>query len=88
MPVHLEKPEYRPLVANNPMPVVTENPKLEEEASSTILNLSEGEKENEEKNKIIEEIITTTPTINEGGEQIETTEIPKGEEVFKLVKNF
>uniref|UniRef100_A0A914P1Z1 Uncharacterized protein n=1 Tax=Meloidogyne incognita TaxID=6306 RepID=A0A914P1Z1_MELIC len=90
VPVHLEKPEYRPVAANNPMPVVTENPKEEESTSisTTIINLGEGEKE---ENKIIEEIITTTtPSEGEQTEIItlkpkeeqkegETTEEPKSE---------
>uniref|UniRef100_A0A1I8BHV1 Rhodanese domain-containing protein n=1 Tax=Meloidogyne hapla TaxID=6305 RepID=A0A1I8BHV1_MELHA len=57
------------------MPVVTENPK--EESSSTIINLGEGEKE---ENKIIEEIITTTTSSPTEGEQTETiTPEPKEE---------
>uniref|UniRef100_A0A915P1P2 Rhodanese domain-containing protein n=1 Tax=Meloidogyne floridensis TaxID=298350 RepID=A0A915P1P2_9BILA len=79
VPVHLEKPEYRPIAANNPMPVVTENPKEEESTSisTTIINLGEGEKE---ENKIIEEIITTT-TIPSEGEQTEIITLkPKEEE--------
>ncbi|CAK5072834.1 unnamed protein product [Meloidogyne enterolobii] len=95
VPVHLEKPEYRPVAASNPMPVVTENPKEESTSiSTTIINLGEGEKE---ENKIIEEIITTTTTTpsegehteiitlkpkeeqKEAGKEEETTEEPKSE---------
>uniref|UniRef100_A0A914KRY5 Rhodanese domain-containing protein n=1 Tax=Meloidogyne incognita TaxID=6306 RepID=A0A914KRY5_MELIC len=78
VPVHLEKPEYRPIAANNPMPVVTENPKEEESTSisTTIINLGEGEKE---ENKIIEEIITTT-TIPSEGEQTEIITLKPKEE--------
>nr|CAD2181108.1 unnamed protein product [Meloidogyne enterolobii] len=77
VPVHLEKPEYRPVAVNNPMPVVTENPKEESTSiSTTIINLGEGEKE---ENKIIEEIITTT-TPSEGEQTEITTLKPKEEQ--------
>jgi len=68
------------------MPVVTENPKEEESTSisTTIINLGEGEKE---ENKIIEEIITTTTTPSEG-EQTEIITLKPKEEVNKFKNNF